>query len=175
MFFQDTEENIKHNTQNDDTVTTETSEENPESTEEVSVITSEKEKSKRRKRSKQCSPDEDEQLFRNALQVLHKQSDEYDCFGNYVAMELRSLKHDFSRRKLKSEIRKTIVRIADEDDYFSIPSSSSTASSHLSIPSPNPSPVLYQQPSTQIMNDTQVQTDSQTFFTFDNNEINSKL
>lgn len=75
----------------------------------------------KRKRDKN---DVDDQLFRSFntpknFQMMMRFS------GN---MELRGINSDFYRRKLKSEIRRAIVRIVDEYDIkvFSMPSSSST-------------------------------------------------
>lgn len=62
------------------------------------------------------SDGQDDPLARNALLTAFKLKDEHDQFGEYVALELRSLKTELSRRRLKSEIRKAIVRIADEED-----------------------------------------------------------
>lgn len=52
----------------------------------------------------------------DSIKVSKPNLEDYDIFGRYVALELRSLKSDKNRRKLKSEIRKAIVRIADDDD-----------------------------------------------------------
>lgn len=53
---------------------------------------------------------------RHSLRVLPNVPDEDDRFGEYVALELRSLRSETSKRRLKSEIRKAICRIADLDD-----------------------------------------------------------
>lgn len=88
---------------------------------------------KKRKRD-----DDNDELFKSALQTLQKESDEFDLFGQYVALELRTLKSDFNRARLKSEIRKVIVRIADDDLYNTI----TTSSSPLLVSTPMPSPAF---------------------------------
>lgn len=57
----------------------------------------------------------DEELT-HSLQIIPKARDEDDRFGEYVALELRSLRSDVNKRRLKSEIRKAICRIVDFDD-----------------------------------------------------------
>lgn len=78
-------------------------------------------------RKRKREDDFDDKLYSSALKFLLKEPDDYDKFGQYVALELRSLKSDFNRAKLKSEIRKVIVRIADEDMYNNFSSTSSTS------------------------------------------------
>lgn len=67
---------------------------------------------------------------------MQKEPDENDRFGEYVAMELKSLQFESNRRRLKSEIRRAVTRIADEDD-------ASYSSSVSTVPSPYPSPMHY--------------------------------
>lgn len=69
-----------------------------------------------------------DQLFKLAFETLVKQPNDYDTFGQYVALELKSLKSDFNRARLKSEIRKIIVQIADEDLYGTTSNTSSSIS-----------------------------------------------
>ncbi|XP_053979989.1 uncharacterized protein LOC128877055 [Hylaeus volcanicus] len=85
-----------------------------------------------------------EEDFKDSAQILSKEPDDYDTFGEYVAMELRSLRSDENKRRLKAEIRRAICRIADLDDatiYAScaspntsqscpLPSSSSSSSTY---------------------------------------------
>ncbi|KOC68477.1 hypothetical protein WH47_10717 [Habropoda laboriosa] len=84
-----------------------------------------------RKRRRE-NDDVGDQLIKSALETLQREPDEYDKFGQYVALELKSLKSDFNKARLKSEIRKVIVRIADEDLYGT-PNTSS-----VSTPMPSP-------------------------------------
>ncbi|KAF5300716.1 hypothetical protein FQR65_LT19322 [Abscondita terminalis] len=79
--------------------------------------------------------DDDNALFESALQTLQKEPDEFDLFGQYVALELRTLRSELNRAMLKSEIRKVIVRITDEELYNTI-STSSTPSVSTPMPSP---------------------------------------
>ncbi|XP_054013753.1 uncharacterized protein LOC128895293 isoform X2 [Hylaeus anthracinus] len=91
-----------------------------------------------------------EKDFKDSAQILSKEPDDYDTFGEYVAMELRSLRSDENKRRLKAEIRRAICRIADLDDAtiyafcaspntsqscpLPLPSSSSSSSSTYHIP-----------------------------------------
>lgn len=43
---------------------------------------------------------------------MKKPKDDFDRFGEYVALELKTLKYDFYRGLLKSEIHKVIVNIS---------------------------------------------------------------
>ncbi|KOX74746.1 hypothetical protein WN51_14684, partial [Melipona quadrifasciata] len=87
------------------------------------------------KKRKHKNNDVDEELYKSALRILQKEPDDYDKFGQYVALELKSLKSDFNKARLKSEIRKIIVRIADEDLYSSFARQTSSSTS-TPIPSP---------------------------------------
>ncbi|XP_046984220.1 uncharacterized protein LOC124554196 [Schistocerca americana] len=72
-----------------------------------------REKSSRKRKHEES----DDLVARAALKVLAKGvPDEYEIFGEYVASELRSLRSDSVRRKLKNEIRKAIIRAADADE-----------------------------------------------------------
>lgn len=63
---------------------------------------------------------------RHSFRTLPKVPDEDDRFGEYVALELRSLRSEANKRRLKSEIRRAICHIADlEDADFFSPSASS--------------------------------------------------
>jgi hypothetical protein len=46
--------------------------------------------------------------------------DDFDTFGQYVAMELRSLSSAMYQKMLKREIRQSIARIAELDDLNSM-------------------------------------------------------
>ncbi|GLG98467.1 Uncharacterized protein GBIM_05116 [Gryllus bimaculatus] len=59
---------------------------------------------------------DDEESLPEEKVVVKRRKDDFELFGEYVALELRSLRSDYYRRKLKSEIRRAIVRIADEED-----------------------------------------------------------
>ncbi|XP_029043490.1 uncharacterized protein LOC114876321 [Osmia bicornis bicornis] len=69
-----------------------------------------------------------DQLFKFAFETIVKQPDDYDKFGQYVALELKALKSDFNKARLKSEIRKIIARVADEDLYGTTSNTSSSIS-----------------------------------------------
>ncbi|KAK9745091.1 Alcohol dehydrogenase transcription factor Myb/SANT-like [Popillia japonica] len=97
---------------------------------------------KRRKTTQRSKKDfEEDEIYKKALETLRKEPDVDDQkepdvddqFGQYVAMELKGLRSAYNKQKLKSEIRKIVTRIIDEDDMYYYASSSST-------PTPIPSP-----------------------------------
>lgn len=53
-------------------------------------------------------------VFEPKTKFFSKQDDS-ECFADYVAMELKSLRSESLRAKLKLEIRKVITRISEED------------------------------------------------------------
>jgi hypothetical protein len=73
-------------------------------------------------KKRKCLNDVDEESCQAALQKLQKEPDNYDRFGQYVALELRSLKSDFNKARMRSEIRKITACIVDEDLYSIIAS-----------------------------------------------------
>lgn len=82
--------------------------------------------------------DNEEESKRSRIS-LPKIPNEDDRFGEWVALELRSLRSEVNKRKLKSEIRRAICRIADLDDASSFPpNSSSNPSPPYSSPVPSP-------------------------------------
>ena len=67
------------------------------------------------------------------METLQKPLDEEDKFGQYVAMELRGLRSDFFKRKLKNEIRKAVISIVEEEEMEYI-SSAPNVSTTLTSP-----------------------------------------
>lgn len=53
------------------------------------------------KSGKRKRENDDDIAIKAALKVLTKEPDEYDRFGEYVALELRTLQSDFVRKKTK--------------------------------------------------------------------------
>jgi len=51
---------------------------------------------------------------------MRRLPDEFDTFGEYVAMELRSLSSEMYRKMLKREISQSIAQIAELDDLNSL-------------------------------------------------------
>jgi hypothetical protein len=51
-----------------------------------------------------------------ALNFMKMVPDEYDTFGEYVAMELISLSSDTCRRMLKREIHQSVAHMAETDE-----------------------------------------------------------
>lgn len=78
-----------------------------------------------KRKQRKVKNDESDKLFQDAVQIMKEPNDEHDRFGEYVAYELKSLRFDINRGRLKSEIRKSIAKIADEDEeQFWSPSTS---------------------------------------------------
>lgn len=79
-------------------------------------------KSKKKKLNKGNEPrsmiiEDDEELFKEAMSVLRAPpSDEFDVFGNYVAVELRQLRSEERRRRLKRIIQRAIIDMGEEED-----------------------------------------------------------
>jgi hypothetical protein len=76
---------------------------------------------------------ENEQLSQAINFIKHRVPNEFDTFGEYVAMELRSLSSEAHRKMLKREIHQSVARIAELDDLNSL--ATSTKSSE--APSPD--------------------------------------
>jgi len=76
--------------------------------------------SKKRKVNKGNKPksinEDDEELFKEAMSVLRAPSDEFDVFGNYVAVEIRQIRSEERRRRLKRIIQKAIIDMGEEED-----------------------------------------------------------
>lgn len=89
--------------------------------------------SKKRKKKDNTT---DDPLLTSAIEILQKQPDDNDIFGQYVATELRSLRTDANKRRLKSAIRRSIDQIADGDDMY--------AASSSSVSTPMPSPQFFE-------------------------------
>ncbi|XP_048269308.1 uncharacterized protein LOC125386562 [Bombus terrestris] len=56
-------------------------------------------------KKRKCLNDVDEELCQVALQKLQEEPDNYDKFGQYIALQLRSLKSDFNKVRMRSEIK----------------------------------------------------------------------
>jgi hypothetical protein len=76
-------------------------------------------KNKKRRKSGKTILSEDECLSQ-ALNFMRRMPDDFDTFGEYVAMELRSLSSAMYQKMLKREIRQSIARIAELDDLYSM-------------------------------------------------------
>jgi hypothetical protein len=72
---------------------------------------------------------------------MHRLPDDFDTFGEYVAMELMSLSSEMYRKILKRKIRQSIARIAELDDLNSLAICSTEITEALS---PDPYPVWNQ-------------------------------
>jgi hypothetical protein len=72
---------------------------------------------------------ENEQLSQAINFILHRVPDEFDTFGEYVALELRSLCSEAHRKMLKREICQSVAQIAELD---------SLATSTISSEAPSP-------------------------------------
>ena len=54
--------------------------------------------------------------FNSYTQYPPKNVDEHQLFGEFVAQELRGLKSEESRKKLKRKILQLVIEIGEEDD-----------------------------------------------------------
>ncbi|KAI4496407.1 hypothetical protein M0804_000217 [Polistes exclamans] len=61
---------------------------------------------------------------------------EFEQFGQYVSLELKCLKFEENKEKLKNEIRKIIVRIAEEDTNSLLKDNSATAQAQNHVVNP---------------------------------------
>lgn len=60
--------------------------------------------------------EDDEELFKEAMSVLRAPSDEFDVFGHFVAVELRQIRSEERRRRLKRTIQRAIIAMGEEED-----------------------------------------------------------
>ncbi|XP_014598783.1 PREDICTED: uncharacterized protein LOC106784136 [Polistes canadensis] len=68
-----------------------------------------------------------EDFFKLLPQLEQNSPHEFGQFGQYVSLELKCLKFEENKEKLKNEIRKIIVRIAEEDTNHLLNDTSATA------------------------------------------------
>lgn len=89
---------------------------------------------------RQSQTHDDDDILKEAIGIMKKPKTDFDRFGDYVALELKSLKSDYYRGLLKSEIRKSIANISetDERNYWSTYSSTNTSSCFTPMPTPSP-------------------------------------
>lgn len=59
----------------------------------------------------------DQQMLDEAVAVLRAPKDEFDVFGEFVAMELRQISSNEKRRRLKLKIQRAILEIGEEEGY----------------------------------------------------------
>lgn len=59
---------------------------------------------------------EDEELLKEAMSVLRAKTDDCDVFGQFVAVELRQIRSEERRRRLKRIIQRAIMDIGEEED-----------------------------------------------------------
>ncbi len=62
--------------------------------------------------------DANDSMLKKACSIMVQEDDEYDVFGCFVASELRCLKQDFNRRRLKRIIQRAILDVAEEDEMI---------------------------------------------------------
>lgn len=55
--------------------------------------------------------------------------DELDKFGEYIALELRTICSDYIRRHLKNDIRKAIIKAMEQDEEILYQDTSSSVTS----------------------------------------------
>ena len=76
-------------------------------------------KTKRKRKSSKTITSEDECLRQALNFIMRRVPDDFDTFGEYVAMELRSLSSEMYRKMLKREIHQSVAQIAELDDKLS--------------------------------------------------------
>ncbi|CAH1971783.1 unnamed protein product [Acanthoscelides obtectus] len=67
-------------------------------------------------KAKEKTNEEDDAMLEKAKNILNTPTDEYTVFGEYVASELRQLRSDERKRRLKRIIQKAIVAMSEEDE-----------------------------------------------------------
>jgi len=92
-------------------------------------------KTTKKRKSGKTITSEDEFLKQAMNLIMRWLPDEFNTFGAYVAMELRSLSSEMYRKMLKREIHQSIARIAELDDLNSLAICSTKITE---APSPDP-------------------------------------
>ncbi|CAH2010197.1 unnamed protein product [Acanthoscelides obtectus] len=67
-------------------------------------------------KAKEKTDEEGDAMLEKAKNILNTPTDEYTVFGEYVASELRQLRSDERKRRLKRIIQKAIVAMSEEDE-----------------------------------------------------------
>lgn len=69
---------------------------------------------------RQSQTHDDDDILKEAIEIKKKPKIDFYRFGDYVALELKSLKSDYYRKLLRSEIRKSIATISgiDKRNYW---------------------------------------------------------
>ncbi|XP_067009913.2 uncharacterized protein [Anabrus simplex] len=62
---------------------------------------------------------DDDHADENGSIISHVLSDDYDLFGAFIASEIRNLKHESSKMKLKGMIQRSIIQVMEEDSRMS--------------------------------------------------------
>jgi hypothetical protein len=68
-----------------------------------------------RKRNSKKSSENWSTLYENAAKVLKEEIDDYSTFGEHVASELRGIRSEYRRNKLKLKIQRALTDAAEED------------------------------------------------------------
>ena len=92
-------------------------------------------RNKKKRKSGKTVSSEDECLSQALNFNMRRLPDDFDTFGECVAMELRSLSSEMYRKMLKREIRQSIARIAELGDLNSLATCSTKITE---APSPDP-------------------------------------
>ena len=92
-------------------------------------------KNKKKRKFGKTISSEDECVSQALNFIMHRVPDDFNTFGEYVAMELRSLSSEMYRKMLKREIHQSIARIAELDDLNSLATCSTKITKG---PSPDP-------------------------------------
>ena len=76
---------------------------------------------KNKAKRKKCDTSSEDALLQKALAAMQKPVDEFQIFADYVAQELRALKFQHNRNKLKRLIQRAILDISQLDDEQNYP------------------------------------------------------
>ncbi|XP_031329964.1 uncharacterized protein LOC116160947 [Photinus pyralis] len=79
--------------------------------------------------------DKNKLIMQKAIHALYEEDDVYDVFGKYVASEMRSLSSEYLRKKMKRQFQEVILRINEEDELLSSPTSHHSYSNPYSVAS----------------------------------------
>ena len=90
-------------------------------TEEPEIVESTSQPPNKASKRKPTNDDANDSLLKKACSIMVKDDDEFDVFGNFVASELRCLKQDVNRRRLKRIIQRAILDVAEDDEAMPTP------------------------------------------------------
>lgn len=94
----------------------------------ITTVISSKKNKKRKSNELESILNKDEELINEAMSVIRAKNDDCDVFGQFVAVELRQIRSEERRRRLKRIIQRAIMDIGEEEDSYKNLSSAGSAS-----------------------------------------------